>query len=362
MPTQISNKHTENLFSSTGTACGSLFLALLVVTSLSYAHAQDLGPLTFNQPEHNAHIFPTPSEGLRLQQIPPGGAVSYRGGPVMLSATTYAIFWIPATGLLQDGRTGTSMSAHYQLLQKNLLAQYAGHGIDNNNTQYYDIVNGVTQYINNLAGLGGVYVETRAYPVSGCTDPVTGINCLSQTEVQNEVGHAMALNGWSGGLNKIFLVFTSSGEGSCLPDGGCAYSNWCGYHSDFIYNGATFIYANIPYADPRYCQIPDTPSPNNDPAADAAANVVSHELTEAITDPIVGTGWTASSGAEIGDLCAWLYGTNTWDNNQANQMWSGVFFELQTEYDNHSGNCVQVGPWSQPIYTSPLVSQDQTPG
>jgi hypothetical protein len=77
--------------------------------------------------------------------------------------------------------------------------------------------------------------------------------------------------------------------------------------------------------------------------ADAAASIASHELTEATTDPLLNA-WFTSSGYEIGDLCAYNYGTNTWDSGKANQMWGGNFFELQQMYDNHQAGCVQVGP------------------
>ena len=85
------------------------------------------------------------------------------------------------------------------------------------------------------------------------------------------------------------------------------------------------------------------PSPNLDPVADAAATVASHELTEATTDPL-GNAWFSSFGNEIGDLCAYKYGTLTWDSTNANEMWNGNFYLLQQEYDNHVGDCVQVGP------------------
>ena len=53
--------------------------------------------------------------------------------------------------------------------------------------------------------------------------------------------------------------------------------------------------------------------------------------------------------SENGDLCATyvaasMYGTNTWDGGLANQMWNGRFYEVQTEWDNHTGGCAQVGP------------------
>jgi hypothetical protein len=68
-----------------------------------------------------------------------------------------------------------------------------------------------------------------------------------------------------------------------------------------------------------------------------------HELTEALTDPELNA-WFSAQGNEIGDLCAYNYGTNTWDSGNANQMWYGHFYEIQQEYDNHVTGCVQVGP------------------
>ena len=103
------------------------------------------------------------------------------------------------------------------------------------------------------------------------------------------------------------------------------------------------IYANMPYGNPSTCQVPGTPSPNGDVAADTVATAASHELTEAITDPELNA-WYTAQGNEIGDLCAYNYGVNSWDSALANQMWNGRFYELQMEFDNHAGSCVQVGP------------------
>ena len=56
----------------------------------------------------------------------------------------------------------------------------------------------------------------------------------------------------------------------------------------------------------------------------AIANVTSHELSEAITDPR-GSGWYDSGGAEDGDKCAWTFtslekvGGQTW---KLQQEWS----------------------------------------
>jgi hypothetical protein len=85
------------------------------------------------------------------------------------------------------------------------------------------------------------------------------------------------------------------------------------------------------------------PSPNGVAAADAVTDVASHEITEAITDPFLNA-WFDSSANEIGDLCAYNYGTNTWDGGLANEQWNGNFYEVQQQFDNHAGGCVQLGP------------------
>lgn len=267
--------------------------------------------------------------------------LTYHGGPVMPSATIYTIFWIPPT--LQDG-TATGVSAKYVSVNNRMLADYPAHGIDNNNTQYYHGTTAKT-YIKNVGKFGKTFTDSTPYPVGGCTAPVGGTNCLTDAQVQAEISKVIAAQGWpNGGLTNIYLVFTSSGEGSCVDSANtyCAYSYYCAYHSNTV-TTPTIIYANEPYGDPTYCQVPGQPSPNGDVPADTATTSASHELTESITDP-EGTGWINSAGSEIGDLCAYNYGVNTYDLGAANQSWNGHFYELQQEWNNHTGACVLVGP------------------
>ena len=239
-------------------------------------------PFTISNGSSTVHVFPTII--IHTAAPPPTGPLIYHGGPVMTATNTYAIFWVPPT--LQNGKA-TSMSAAYQTIQKNVLADYAGHGIDNNNTQYYQ---GSTskKYIQNSGQLAGSFVDTSAYPASGCNDPATPGNCITDAQLQTEIERVMTLKGWSGGLGKMFLVFTSSGEGSCMGGAQCAYTTYCAYHGFFTNSSAqTVIYSNEPYGNTAVCQAPGTPSPNGNPVADAASTAATHELTEAITDPLL---------------------------------------------------------------------------
>ena len=314
-----------------------IFVGVMLCLLLQVAAAQESTPRSGG---YNIHVFPTVNKAPEL--TPDSGPLLYHGGPVLQTGvTTYAIFWVPPQ--LQNGNP-TSMTAHYQTVQKNMLADYERHGIDNINTQYYQTVGTAKKYIQNAGSLGGSYVDTSAYPASGCSDSVTPGNCITDAQLRSEVTKVMGLKGWTGGLNKMFLVFTSSGEGSCFDSSSsaCAYTYYCAYHS-YIPGSTPVVYGNEPFGDPNYCQVGGTPSPNNDPQADTAATAASHELSEAITDPELNA-WYTSQGNENGDLCAYNYGTNSWDSGKANQMWNGRFYELQMEFNNHNGACAQVGP------------------
>lgn len=309
------------------------------------AAASALSPLTLSRANSTVHIFPTLEHAatLRAALAPaaPTPLVYHGGGPIMPVANIYLIFWVPQK--LQNGGA-TSISPSYQALQARLMTDYVAHGIDNNNTQYYQIISGSTKYIANAGSFGGSYTDTSAYPASGCNDTVTVGNCLTDSQIQAEVKKIVNQKKWPSGLNNIYFLYTSSGEGSCFDSSSssCAYTQYCAYHGA-ISGSSPIIYANMPYGDPTRCQTSGTPSPNGDPIADTAATAASHELTEAITDPMLNA-WFTSSGAEIGDLCAYQYGTNSWDTNKANQMWNGNFYELQEEYNNHVNGCSLVGP------------------
>jgi hypothetical protein len=288
-------------------------------------------------------MFPTVEKAKELALTPIGadsGPLVYNGGPVMLQANIYQIFWVPAK--LQNGGA-TSMTTSYQSLQRAMVEQYVGHQLHDIITQYYQTISG-TVYPHTTGGLLGYYVDTNAYPASGCTDSLTPGGCITDAQLQAEIQRVMTLEHWTAAGNKIFMMYTSSGEGSCFDSSStqCAYSYYCAYHSGT--SGTTpFIYSNEPYGDTTHCQSGGTPSPNGNAAADAATSTASHELSESISDPF-GDAWITAQGNEVGDLCAYNYGTNTWDSAKANQMWSGVYLELQMEFDNHTGACAQVGP------------------
>ncbi len=308
--------------------------------------------LTFYDAAGNYHhAFPSVQRGA-VTSAPDNGPLLYHGGPIMTSTNIYSIYWMPLK--LQSGAPAPPLSATYQSLMGQLAADYSGHSISSVATQYYQIINGATSYYSGLlgvtAGVGGnlgTYVDTNAYPHSTCSPAAT--NCVSDVQVQAELARVMAVKGWSGGLNKIFMIYLVNGEGTCMAASSC-FPTFCAYHGHFTNgSGATVLYSNMPYSTLAHCQNVGQPSPNGDPVADTELTAASHEISETITDPL-GTGWFSAQGSENGYLCAYKYGTNTFDYSPstrtylANQSWNGHYYELQMEYDNHYRACSQYGP------------------
>ena len=86
------------------------------------------------------------------------------------------------------------------------------------------------------------------------------------------------------------------------------------------------------------CGVPNTP--NNDADADSTISVASHEQMEAVTDPMLNA-WYDSQGNEIGDKCAWNFGTLGLDNGNANESWNSNFYLVQQEWSNALDGCTQ---------------------
>jgi hypothetical protein len=317
------------------------------------------------------HVFPVfpMVKGTTLSFDDPGPLIN-KGGPVMTPVTIYSIFWAPPK--LQDG-TPTLMPSQYQNTLVQFANDYIGHGIHNNNTQYFmtvcDDIPCFSKvplpriYIQNDGVLGPAFVEKTAYPKAGCTYGVYNVvsvgNCINDSQIQQQIINTMNKNHWTADNNTLFIVYTSPGEGSCLDSkqSSCAYlppKGYCAYHN-FIPaekspQNTPIIYAVVPYGiatdGKTFNCVPPTASFPNGPATDTAVSLASHEISEAITDPFVGSepAWVSSWGNEIGDLCRWQYGTASWNNGTANQMWNGHFYNIQMEWSNHAGACVQLGP------------------
>jgi hypothetical protein len=215
------------------------------------------------------------------------------------------------------------------------------------------------------SAFGGSYVDHDPLPSNGCNDGVDTY-CLTDQQLQTEIQTVLTARGWHGGLTNMFFLMTPDGVGSCADATGtqCTTNFFCAYHSDFVdASSENVIYANEPYAGTvPGCTGPDQGFPN-DADSDATINTISHEHNEAITDPLTDPGslaWiTADEVFEIGDLCAYGFGSQTSPGpNAYNQVIDGHHYDLQQEYSNTDGGCVQTlggAPSAETFGSGPLV-------
>jgi hypothetical protein len=116
--------------------------------------------------------------------------------------------------------------------------------------------------------------------------------------------------------NRLYFVFTQQGTIVKLgTDASCQV--FCGYH-DHI--NKSLFYAVVPYHDCSGCT-------GHLITFDAMTVTASHELCEAITDPVPGDGWYNNTYGEIGDYPCGVPKTL-------------LKYKVQTEYSNKANMCV----------------------
>jgi uncharacterized repeat protein (TIGR01451 family) len=200
--------------------------------------------------------------------------------------------------------------------------------------------------------LGSTYHDTaHPYP----DNRGTAANPLTDLDIQNEVSVAILANGWqSGGYGAAYFVFTAKGIESCADSFNCtpgtAHPTFCAYHGSFGTSATPILYANMPYVatwDSGFSggsctSFVFSSSPNNHDA-DEEISTASHEHLEIITDPVNYSdvngfhgGWYDSGGWEIGDKCAYFYGTQSPDGS--NVTLNGNLYLVQREWSNIDAN------------------------
>ena len=95
--------------------------------------------------------------------------------------------------------------------------------------------------------------------------------------------------------NTLYFIYLDPGVVSIMG-GSRSCQGYCGYHN----NVGKVFYAVMPYPSCTGCL-------GGQAVFDALTGTSSHELCEAITDPIAGSGWYDDTNGEIGDICAWKF-------------------------------------------------------
>ena len=259
------------------------------------------------------------------------GQLSNHGGMTMTTNATYAIYWQP------QGYSGGTISDSYKGLVNQYFADVAHDSGLTTNVYYTETQYSGIQYKSTFAGS---YTDTDPLPASGCADSATSV-CISDAQLQTEISNFVSGHGLPRNSTTEYFVFFAPGVGSCLGSAGCAFTDYCAYHSSVGTGSGALVYANQPYVENvGGCDAGHHPNPQ---PGDAVLNVVSHEHNESITDEF-GDAWFDLFGYEDGDKCAWSWGAPTGTGSTAyNQTINGHHYMLQLEYSNADRGCVTSG-------------------
>jgi hypothetical protein len=349
--------------------------------------------------------------GLASAVLSPGAvaagdlSLSSFGGPVLHSSAPYLVFWTPS---------GQGIPARSRSLMRRYFTDVAAASGTSSNVfgvlrQYYDRT-GFADYRQTFDPRRQVIVDPRPYPPrdpTACPYDSTYPTCVSDAQIRSELQRLITADGLptagperaafpgqgsqfpSVGANPIagrlsanapiyFVVLPANVEFCYLLATHCSDWPFWGYHLSFTdTQGNIVLYAAIamdpergiayhpPFASP--CDPGGTgvaQEPNNDPG-DCAISRLSHEDSEAITDPLddgdIGhSAWftlvTGNNYTESGDPCEvrWAFDPATGSNPDAyaptlggnaaagtlyTQLINGHRYYTQSEWSNGAGNC-----------------------
>lgn len=213
-----------------------------------------------------------PAEGLAASPPP---HLTYRGGPLLSSVEIFVVFWGMPWTAAPLAAMALELSKFFQFIVTSPL------------------IDQLSEY-----SVPGFSIQHGSFKGSATiTTPGLGAS-VTDSAIQHFLNREISTNPAFPKPNANLLYFVYLPPGVAVIQGGSkSCQAFCGYHSDV--GGKTF-YAAMPYANCKGCLGGLT-------TFDALTGTSSHELCEAITDPVPGRGWYDDVHGEIGDICAWQF-------------------------------------------------------
>jgi hypothetical protein len=227
--------------------------------------------------------------------LAPAASFTYRNGPLISAVEVFTIFWgstwktSPQTALIPQLNGFFDFILISALIDQ--LTEY--------NVPKYAIRHG--------RRIGTATITTPALRTS-VTDGAIQAMLQQQTAKGKPIPKPTA--------NTLYFIFLQPGVRVVLG-GSASCQAFCGYHNTI---GGKSFYAVMPYPGCTGCT-------GGLEAFDALTSTCSHELCEAITDPVPGRGWYDDTNGEIGDICAW----------QTKKIGK---YTVQLEWSNSANRCV----------------------
>jgi hypothetical protein len=242
------------------------------------------------------------------------GYIPWQGGPVITQLKVAAVFW----GSAVDPNVVSDIQGFYQTLTTGSFMHYASEYATPNQTP------------------GAYGTVVGAFTIQ----PTNTATVLTDSDIITELSQQIASAALPpNDANTVFMVHLPPGVSIDDPQVGksCVAGGFCAYHK----SGSGIIYSVLP----DFSQGPCAPGPPNCTGCcgdkspfDSLTAVASHELLEAVTDPMPteNAAWiNPVVGGEIGDLCSYA------KNGPA--MYTSVYSRAGRQYTAQKG-------WSNHAY------------
>lgn len=238
-------------------------------------------------------IVPLDLPGAAAQISP--AHLTYRKGPLISAVEVFTIFWGSAWKSSPQTTLMAQLNSFFDVILKSpLIAQLAEY-----NVPKYPIKHGKR--------IGTATITTPALRTS-VTDGAIQAMLRAQTAKGAPIPKPTA--------NTLYFIYVQPGVRVVLG-GSASCQAFCGYHNAI---GGKSFYAVMPYPGCSGCT-------GSLSTFEALTSTSSHELCEAITDPVPGEGWYDDTNGEIGDICAW----------QTKKIGN---YTVQLEWSNTANRCV----------------------
>lgn len=254
------------------------------------------------------------------------GKVLYFGGPVISHAQVYVVLW----GDKVSPVTSAAMPDFYaSVLQSNhmdFLKTY--------NTTSITAQDGTHSGTNQQVGRGN-FLQTIQISPAKTSGVIDDVEIQAELEKQIAAGKIPAQT-----ADSLYMIHFPKGLKITMHDGATVATScqqFCAFHNGFQpKTGSAIYYGVIPDLDSLACSF-------GCGSGGALARITiasSHELIEAITDPIPTPGshpafpqaWNTIDGQEVGDLC---------QSNKGTLAGKGATYTIQQEWDNAIGGCTK---------------------
>jgi hypothetical protein len=219
--------------------------------------------------------------------------LNYNGGTLLTNVQVFTIFW----GRKWGTSAAITLKGKLNAFFKTIVASAAIDQLKEYNVPGKSIGRGT---------LTGTKTITAQAPTGSVTDTTI------RTRLKGWIAAGTVPKTTS---NSLYFIYLDPGIVSILG-GSRSCQSFCGYHN----NVGSVYYAVMPYPSCTGCL-------GGMAAFDALTGTSSHELCEAITDPVPGEGWYDDVNGEIGDICAWSF-----------KKVAG--YTVQLEWSNAKNKCV----------------------